>query len=74
MKEFNVDDYLNSEADIQSLLEIVIDDQNEQVLITCIQAIAKLKKVNLGSIDSFDSVNRALNAIGYKFVVEKSKP
>lgn len=74
MKEFNVGDYLNSEADIQSLLEIVIEDQNEQVLITCIQAIAKLKKVDLDSIDSFDSVSRALNAIGYKFVVEKSKP
>lgn len=74
MKEFNVGDYLNSEADIQSLLEIVIEDQNEQVLITCIRAIAKLKKIDIGSIDSFNSVSRALNAIGYKFVVEKSKP
>lgn len=74
MKEFNVGDYLNSEADIQSLLEIVIEDKNEQVFITCIQAIAKLKKVDLDPIDSFDSVSRALKAIGYKFVVEKSKP
>ncbi|AOE82006.1 hypothetical protein A7318_26450 [Pseudomonas lurida] len=74
MKEFNVGDYLNSEADIQSMLEIVIEDQNELILITCIQAIAKLKKVDLDPIDSFDSVSRALKAIGYKFVVEKSKP
>lgn len=74
MKEFNVGDYLNSEADIQSMLQIVIEDQNELVLITCIQAIAKLKKVDLDPIDSFDSVSRALKAIGYKFVVEKSKP
>lgn len=74
MKEFNVGDYLNSEADIQSLLEIIIEDQNELVLITCIQAIAKLKKVDLDPIDSFDSISRALIAIGYKFVVEKSKP
>ena len=74
MKEFNFGDYLNSEAVIQSMLQIVIEDQNELVLITCIQAIAKLKKVDLDPIDSFDSVSRALKAIGYKFVVEKSKP
>lgn len=73
LKEFKIGDYLNSDADIQALLESLIEDQNEQVLKRCIIEIASLKGVNIHRLDSFHSVSQALNAIGYKFVIKKSK-
>ena len=73
MKEFKIGDYLNSDADIQALLEGVIEDQNEQVLKRCIVEIASLKGVSIQPLDSPHSVGMALNAIGYKSVIKKSK-
>lgn len=73
VKEFKIGDYLNSDADIQALLESVIEDQDEQVLKRCIVEIASLKGVNLQPLDSFHSVSQSLNAIGYKFVIQKSE-
>ena len=73
VKEFKIGDYLNSDADIQALLEGVIEDQNEQVLKRCIVEIASLKGVSIQPLDSFHSVSMALNAIGYKSVIKKSK-
>lgn len=73
MKEFSVGDYLTCEADIAGLLESAIEHHDESVLIRCIQEIAKLKKIDLSPIDSFQSVSLAVNAIGYKFAVTKSK-
>ena len=73
MKELQLSDYMNSEADIGALLESAIEHHNGQVLIRCIKEIAKLKKMDLDPLDSFYSVSQALNAIGYKFVIKNSK-
>ena len=73
MKKFKIGDYLNSEADIQALLECVIEDQNEKILKRCIVEIASLKGVSIQPLDSPHSVSMALNAIGYKSVITKSK-
>jgi len=71
MKEFLIEDYLNSDSDTQALLNIVIEEGSQQGLIACIRAIARVKSIDLNLDDSFVSIQKALQAIGYKFAVEK---
>ena len=70
MKEFQIEDYLNDDSDIQALLNFVIEDGTQDRLIEVIRAVAKIKSIDLNLDDGFDSIQRALKAVGYKFVVE----
>lgn len=70
MKKFQIEDYLNGDSDIQALLNIVIEDGTQEHLIQCINAVARIKSIDLNLVDTFDSIQKALNAIGYKFVIE----
>ncbi|KPB55310.1 Unknown protein sequence [Pseudomonas coronafaciens pv. oryzae] len=38
----------------------------------CIRAIARLKSIDLNLGDSFDSIQKTLKVVGYKFVVRRS--
>lgn len=69
VKDFQIEDYLNDDADIQALLNIVISEGTQEGFIECIRAIARRKSIELNLDSDFDSIRKALNSIGYKFVV-----
>lgn len=72
MKKFQIEDYLNDDSEIQALLNMVIDDGTQETLMECIRAIARLKSIDLDPDDRFDSIQKSLKAVGYKFVVSRS--
>lgn len=72
MKKFQIEDYLNDDSDIQALLNIVIEDGTQETLTECIRAIARLKSIDLNLDESFNSIQKSLKAVGYKFVVNRS--
>lgn len=72
MKKFQIEDYLNDDSEIQALLNIVIEDGAQETLMECIRAIGRLKSIDLNLDDSFDSIQKSLKAVGYKFVVKQS--
>ena len=69
MKDFQIEDYLNDDADIQALLNIVNNEGTPEGFIECIRAIARFKSIELNLGSDFDSIRKALNSVGYKFVV-----
>ena len=72
MKDFQIEDYLNDDNDIQAILNIVINEGTQEGFIECIRATARLKSIDLNLDSDFDSIRKALNSIGYKFVVIQS--
>lgn len=72
MEKFQIEDYLNDDSEIQALLNRVINDGTQETLMECIRAIARLKSIDLNLDDSFDSIQKTLRAVGYKFVVGRS--
>ena len=72
MKYFQIEDYLNDDADIQALLNIVINEGTQEGFIECIRATARLKSIDLNLDSDFDSIRKALNSVGYKLVVIRS--
>lgn len=71
MKKFQIENYLKDDSDIQALLNIVIDEGTQDRLIECIRVVAKFKSIDLNLDNSFDSIQKALKAVGYKFVVKQ---
>ena len=69
MKYFQIEDYLNDDNDIQAILNIVINEGTQEGFIECIRAIARFKSIELNLDSDFDSIRKALNSVGYKFVV-----
>lgn len=69
MKYFKIEDYLNDDSDIQALLNIVNNEGTPEGFIECIRAIARFKSIELNLGSDFDSIRKALNSVGYKFVV-----
>ena len=69
MKDFQIEDYLNDDADIQALLNVCINEGTQEGFIECIRAIARSKSIELNLDSDFNSIRKALNSIGYKFVV-----
>ncbi|RMT06746.1 hypothetical protein [Pseudomonas coronafaciens] len=72
MEKFQIEDYLNDDSEIQALLNMVINDGTQETLMECIRAIARLKSIDLNLGDSFDSIQKTLKVVGYKFVVRRS--
>ena len=72
MEKFQIEDYLNDDSEIQALLNMVINDGTQETLMECIRAIARLKSIDLNLGDSFDSIQKSLKVVGYKFVVRRS--
>lgn len=72
MKDFQIEDYLNDDADIQALLNICINEGTQKGFVECIRAIARRQNIELNLDSDFDSIRKALNSIGYKFVVIQS--
>ena len=72
MKDFQIEDYLNDDNDIQAILNIVINEGTQEGFIECIRAIARLKSIELNLDSNFDSIRKALNSVGYKLVVIRS--
>ncbi|MGP5442952.1 hypothetical protein [Pseudomonas helleri] len=72
MKDFRIEDYLNDDAEIQALLNIVINEGTPEGFIECIRATARLQSIELNLDSNFDSIRKALNSVGYKLVVIRS--
>ncbi|WP_412778937.1 hypothetical protein [Pseudomonas coronafaciens] len=72
VEKFQIEDYLNDDSEIQALLNMVINDGTQETLMECIRAIARLKSIDLNLGDSFDSIQKTLKVVGYKFVVRRS--
>lgn len=72
MEKFQIEDYLNDDSEIEALLNMVINDGTQETLMECIRAIARLKSIDLNLGDSFDSIQKTLKVVGYKFVVRRS--